>query len=231
MAEARAGRVGVSELIGLATWFLRLVRDSVWLKLLVCLTVDAFGAASLLLPGLGEIGDVGWAPLHGTFLFYMFGTHRLTALGFLEEMLPGLDFVRTNPHPAILRISHKGHSALERYRYSQKQTLMHPECATHRFYSAPGVSSAATLGAIQTVGAISLRGVGLRELESPSPVPRAPAGHHRRPAPRRCTDLGATASRASQRAMSQTAGRYQGWIESAHRSQVREQEQRGRIKT
>jgi len=49
------------------------VRCSPFLKLLACMMVDTIGFASFLLPGLGEMADIGWAPLHGYFLFFMFG--------------------------------------------------------------------------------------------------------------------------------------------------------------
>jgi len=72
------------------------VRANVLLKLLACILVDIIGFSSYLLPGVGEVGDVAWAPLQAGFLMFMFsGQLRVAALGFLEEILPGLDFVPT----------------------------------------------------------------------------------------------------------------------------------------
>ena len=69
------------------------VRSSSTLKLFACLLVDAIGFSSFLLPGVGELGDVGWAPLQAWFLYFMFGSVRMSGLGFMEEILPGTDFV------------------------------------------------------------------------------------------------------------------------------------------
>ena len=69
------------------------VRSSSILKLFACLLVDAIGFSSFLLPGVGELGDVGWAPLQAWFLYFMFGSVRMSGLGFMEEILPGTDFV------------------------------------------------------------------------------------------------------------------------------------------
>ena len=72
------------------------VRASAVLKLLACILVDIIGYSSYLLPGVGEMGDVAWAPLQAGFLMFMFsGQLRVAALGFMEEILPGLDFVPT----------------------------------------------------------------------------------------------------------------------------------------
>jgi len=69
------------------------VRSSVTMKLFVCLLVDAIGFSSFLLPGIGELGDVAYAPLQAWFLYFMFGSVRMSGLGFMEEILPGTDFV------------------------------------------------------------------------------------------------------------------------------------------
>ena len=69
------------------------VRSSSVLKLFACLLVDGIGFSSFLLPGVGELGDVGWAPLQAWFLYFMFGSVRMSGLGFMEEILPGTDFV------------------------------------------------------------------------------------------------------------------------------------------
>eukprot|EP00967_Tisochrysis_lutea_P076286 scaffold103154_cov32-Tisochrysis_lutea.AAC.1 len=73
----------------------RYVRDAVWIKLAACLLVDLFGLASYLLPGVGELADLGWAPIQAYFLLFMFQSARISALGFIEEIVPGLDFLPT----------------------------------------------------------------------------------------------------------------------------------------
>ncbi len=49
-------------------------------------------------PVLGEFSDAVWAPLSGFIFYFLFGS-RLGAMGgvfsFVEELLPGLDFIPT----------------------------------------------------------------------------------------------------------------------------------------
>ena len=72
------------------------IRRSTVPKLVLCLLVDMIGFASFLLPGIGEFGDVIWAPISAAYLFFMFDQGlRVMAIGFFEELMPGLDFVPT----------------------------------------------------------------------------------------------------------------------------------------
>lgn len=71
------------------------VRASPFLKLIICLIVDIIGFASFLIPGLGEVADIPWAPMQAFFLHYMFGGLLLSGFGFFEEIAPGLDFIPT----------------------------------------------------------------------------------------------------------------------------------------
>lgn len=63
-----------------------------------CIILDLIGCASYLLPFLGEFTDVVWAPVSGIIFYSLFGK-RLGVLGgafsFIEELLPGLDFIPT----------------------------------------------------------------------------------------------------------------------------------------
>lgn len=65
-------------------------------SLLVCIVLDLMGYATYLLPGLGEWADVIWAPISGWILYRMFGGKKGVIGGifnFIEEMLPGFDFI------------------------------------------------------------------------------------------------------------------------------------------
>eukprot|EP00899_Mesostigma_viride_P026252 jgi/Mesvir1/6811/Mv09003-RA.1 len=64
-------------------------------KLLASLAIDFMGMSSFLLPGLGELSDAGWAPISAFLIQKLYGSGALTALGFAEEALPGLDFMPT----------------------------------------------------------------------------------------------------------------------------------------
>ncbi|MBL0145809.1 MAG: hypothetical protein IPP48_08655 [Chitinophagaceae bacterium] len=65
-------------------------------NLLFCIIMDAIGYFTYALPGLGEFGDIIWAPLSG-FIFYKTfgGTKGLIGgiLNAIEEALPFTDFI------------------------------------------------------------------------------------------------------------------------------------------
>lgn len=66
-------------------------------KLLASLAIDAIGNATFVLPGLGELGDMFWAPASARLVsdFYGDTVPFATYLAFLEEFLPFTDFVPT----------------------------------------------------------------------------------------------------------------------------------------
>lgn len=63
-----------------------------------CLLMDALGYATYVLPVVGELGDIVFAPISG-YLFYRFFGGKIGRIGgvlnFLEEASPGLDFIPT----------------------------------------------------------------------------------------------------------------------------------------
>lgn len=83
------------KLTRLLVYVAQTVRASTILKLFVCFIVDIIGFASYLIPGLGELTDIAWAPMQAFFLHYMFGGLLLSGFGFVEEIVPGLDFIPT----------------------------------------------------------------------------------------------------------------------------------------
>ena len=65
-------------------------------SLLVCIFFDLVGYASYTVPILGEFADIVWAPLSGFIFFMLFGGWRGAMGGvfnFIEELLPGTDFI------------------------------------------------------------------------------------------------------------------------------------------
>ncbi|MCO5238603.1 MAG: hypothetical protein M9904_00985 [Chitinophagaceae bacterium] len=65
-------------------------------SLFICVVMDLLGYASYALPFLGEFGDVIWAPISGMIFYRLFGGWKGAMGGvfnFLEELLPGLDFI------------------------------------------------------------------------------------------------------------------------------------------
>lgn len=67
-------------------------------KLVLSIIFDLIGMMSYIVPLLAEVTDVVWAPISGLLLVAMFkGTTGKVAgiIGFIEEALPGIDFIPT----------------------------------------------------------------------------------------------------------------------------------------
>lgn len=67
-------------------------------SLVFCITMDLIGVLPFFIPGLGEIVDVVWAPVSATIFYKTFkGTTGTVGsiVNFVEELLPGLDFIPT----------------------------------------------------------------------------------------------------------------------------------------
>ena len=59
---------------------------------------DAIGMLSFAIPGIGEFSDIVWAPISAILVIKMFkGTEGKIGgmVSFLEELIPGLDFIPT----------------------------------------------------------------------------------------------------------------------------------------
>ena len=64
------------------------------------LIIDLCGMMTYLLPLLGEFADLIYAPFSGVAIFVMYKRYRTRAIlggfgGFIEELLPGTDFIPT----------------------------------------------------------------------------------------------------------------------------------------
>ena len=73
-------------------------KDPKQIKLILSLLFDGIGLLSYTIPFLGEGIDIIWAPISGILLVYMYkGTIGKVAgiLGFIEELIPMLDFIPT----------------------------------------------------------------------------------------------------------------------------------------
>jgi hypothetical protein len=66
-----------------------------WGKLAVSLLIDALGSASYLIPVMGEVFDVAWAPLQTILIMALYDTvsPNLKYVSFVEEILPLTDVV------------------------------------------------------------------------------------------------------------------------------------------
>jgi hypothetical protein len=65
-------------------------------SLLFCIAMDIIGYATYAIPGLGEYGDILWAPLSAWIFYQSFGTWKGAAgavFNLVEEALPFTDFI------------------------------------------------------------------------------------------------------------------------------------------
>jgi hypothetical protein len=72
--------------------------DKKYRKLALSIFFDAVGYASFLIPGLGELVDIAWAPASAFIMTKMYrGNIGKIAAGvsFIEEALPGVDIIPT----------------------------------------------------------------------------------------------------------------------------------------
>ncbi len=61
-----------------------------------CILMDAIGCATYILPGIGEFGDIIWAPISAIIFYKTFGGWKGafgSVFNFIEEILPGTDFI------------------------------------------------------------------------------------------------------------------------------------------
>ncbi len=65
-------------------------------SLLFCILMDLVGYATYAVPILGEFGDILWAPISSLIFMSSFGGWKGVLGGFgnfIEELLPGTDFI------------------------------------------------------------------------------------------------------------------------------------------
>ena len=62
-------------------------------KLLLCIIIDVIGTSSELIPLVGELTDVAWAPIAALALRQLYGSNVVFALEFVEEFLPFTDII------------------------------------------------------------------------------------------------------------------------------------------
>lgn len=66
--------------------------------LIFCILMDVLGYATYAIPGIGEFGDIIWAPISAIIFYKSFGGWKGAFGGlfnFAEEILPGTDFIPT----------------------------------------------------------------------------------------------------------------------------------------
>jgi len=63
------------------------------LTLLLSLSIDLAGDSSFVLPGVGELEDVAWAPVSALLLRTIYNSNAVAGLDFIKEALPFTDVV------------------------------------------------------------------------------------------------------------------------------------------
>jgi len=79
-----------------------------------CVVMDLIGYLSYAVPFIGEFSDLVWAPISGIIFFFTFGGWKgaLGGIGnFIEELLPGTDFI---PSFTIMWIMQRGQQRQDR---------------------------------------------------------------------------------------------------------------------
>jgi hypothetical protein len=69
------------------------ITSDAWIKLLICISIDAISDSSFLLPGIGEIEDVAWAPISAFAMRYLFNSDAVAIAEFVKEALPFTDII------------------------------------------------------------------------------------------------------------------------------------------
>lgn len=75
--------------------------------------MDLVGYITYAIPGLGEFGDILWAPVSAIIFFITFGGFKGAIggiLNFTEELLPGTDFI---PSFTIMYLMQKNRQATQ----------------------------------------------------------------------------------------------------------------------
>lgn len=75
-----------------------MTKEKKYQKLALSLLFDAIGYVSYLIPGLGELSDIVWAPASAYIMTKMYKGNKgkvAGAIAFIEEAMPGLDVVPT----------------------------------------------------------------------------------------------------------------------------------------
>ena len=86
-------------------------------SLVFCILMDLIGFATYSVPVLGELGDLLWAPISSLVFFATFGSWKGMLGGifnFVEELLPGTDFIPSFTLMWFLQYSQKRKPAISK---------------------------------------------------------------------------------------------------------------------
>ena len=66
-----------------------------WPMLAYSVVIDFIGYFNYVVPFLGEISDLAWAPMSAAAIYHLYGSAGAAGFGFVEELLPFTDFIPT----------------------------------------------------------------------------------------------------------------------------------------
>jgi hypothetical protein len=69
------------------------VRKNPLALLAASIVIDIIGIITYFVPGLGELFDLGWAPISGFLVYMLYGSAFFGIANALEELLPFTDFI------------------------------------------------------------------------------------------------------------------------------------------
>ncbi len=84
-------------------------------KLIAAIAIDLLGILSYAVPVLGELSDVFIAPLSALLLYALFGSAKISMLGFAEEFFPFTDVLPTGTIFWFRRYVRNAHKTFERF--------------------------------------------------------------------------------------------------------------------
>jgi hypothetical protein len=69
--------------------------DHPLVQLVACIVMDAIGMCTYLIPAVGELADIVWAPITFVFIWALVGGEKhgmvMSTIGLVEELLPFTD--------------------------------------------------------------------------------------------------------------------------------------------
>lgn len=103
--------------------FMRMAQHNMWLKLAVSVITDGIGYFNLMIPILGQVMDLGWAPLSAAIVQYLYNNRFLTLLNFAKTVLPFTDLLPITTVAWALQYTQLGDSA-HKYGYRRNEGMM-----------------------------------------------------------------------------------------------------------
>lgn len=92
------------------------MKNEDYYRLIISIIVDIIGMGSYAVPGVGEITDLGWAPIQFFIVRQLYGNSTAALISGTEELLPGTDFV---PSVTLLWF-YDQYKKGKKYRFSRK---------------------------------------------------------------------------------------------------------------